>query len=121
LIFIVRDEHNEERDSIIARHVVRVHMNNSIQEPDEGDLDIQKMRSYISYCKSKCAPKLTPEAAEKLSSHFVEMRAKVRGIDADSHNAKTAIPITVRYDHFVVHLLFTFLVNWKLLFVYQRH
>ena len=74
-------------------------MNNAIQETDESDLDIQKMRSYISYCKTKCAPKLTPEAAEKLSSHFVEMREKVKKIDKDDHNAKTAIPITVRYEH----------------------
>ena len=92
----MRDEHNEERDSTIARHVVKVHMNNAVQEVVEGDLDIQKMRSYISYCKSKCAPRLTPEAAEKLSSHFVEMRAKVRSLDGDAHSAKTAIPITVR-------------------------
>ena len=63
----------------------------------EGDLDIQKMRSYISYCKAKCAPRLTAEAAEKLSSHFVEMRSKVRELDGQvKSNAKNAIPITVR-------------------------
>lgn len=73
-------------------------MNNAVHETIEGDLDIQKMRSYISYCKAKCAPRLTAEAAEKLSSHFVEMRAKVRSLDGDvKSNAKTAIPITVRY------------------------
>ncbi|KAJ3301477.1 minichromosome maintenance protein 5 [Kappamyces sp. JEL0829] len=105
LIFIVRDEHNEERDSTIARHVVKVHMNNAVQENAEGDLDIQKMRSYISYCKTKCAPRLTPEAAEKLSSHFVEMRGKVRELDGQkSTNAKTAIPITVRQLEAIIRI-----------------
>jgi DNA replication licensing factor MCM5 len=63
-----------------------------------GDIDIQKMRSYISYCKTKCAPRLSQSAAQKLASHFVEMRSKVRTLNADvGSNAKTAIPITVRY------------------------
>ncbi|KAJ3367508.1 minichromosome maintenance protein 5 [Kappamyces sp. JEL0680] len=89
----------------IARHVVKVHMNNAVQENAEGDLDIQKMRSYISYCKTKCAPRLTPEAAEKLSSHFVEMRGKVRELDGQkSTNAKTAIPITVRQLEAIIRI-----------------
>lgn len=47
---------------------------------------------------SKCAPRLSAEAAQKLSAHFVEMRAKVRTLDGEvKSNAKTAIPITVRY------------------------
>ena len=97
LIFIVRDEHDEVRDSTIARHVVGVHMNTKQSESVEGDFDIAKMRSYISYCKKKCAPRLSEEAAQKLSSHFVEMREKVRKLDSGiGGNAKTAIPITVR-------------------------
>ncbi|KAI8927661.1 MCM2/3/5 family-domain-containing protein [Entophlyctis helioformis] len=117
LIFIVRDEHNELRDSTIARHVVGVHMNTrqSTSDTHESDFDIQRMRSYLSYCKSKCAPRMSEQAAQKLSSHFVEMRGKVRSLDADaaanrasatstggsyggsaSSAAKTAIPITIR-------------------------
>jgi DNA replication licensing factor MCM5 len=70
---------------------------NEMKEQAEGDFDIQKMRSYISYCKAKCAPRLSAEASAKLSSHFVEMRAKVRLLDSGSQgNAKTAIPITIR-------------------------
>ncbi|KAJ8330738.1 minichromosome maintenance protein 5 [Batrachochytrium dendrobatidis] len=98
LIFIVRDEHNEERDSIIARHVVGVHMDSLQRNAPEGQFDIQKMRSYIGYCKAKCAARLSKEAAEKLSSYFVEMRQKVRLMDADATitKIKSAIPITVR-------------------------
>ncbi|KAH6572507.1 hypothetical protein BASA62_003334 [Batrachochytrium salamandrivorans] len=98
LIFIIRDEHNEERDSTIARHVVGVHTNSMQRGAPEGEFDIQKMRSYIGYCKSKCAARLSKEAAEKLSSYFVEMRQRVRTMDADAASSKTksAIPITIR-------------------------
>ncbi|KAI8909693.1 MCM2/3/5 family-domain-containing protein, partial [Gorgonomyces haynaldii] len=102
LIFIVRDEHNAERDATIARHVVGIHMNTK-QNHVEGDFDIQKMRGYISYCKKKCAPRLSPQAAEKLGSHFVEMRQKAKQFTAMG-NAKTAIPITVRQLEAIVRI-----------------
>lgn len=37
----------------IARHVLQVHMNTHVKEREAaGDIDIQKMRGYISYCKT---------------------------------------------------------------------
>ena len=52
LIFIVRDEHNQSRDRTIARHVLQVHMNMDTGAHDPaGELDMEKMRSYICYCK----------------------------------------------------------------------
>eukprot|EP00842_Homolaphlyctis_polyrhiza_P004395 jgi/Hompol1/4957/HPOL_001889-RA len=106
IIFIVRDEHNEQRDSTIARHVIGVHMNSRREDLREGEFDIQKMRAYISYCKSKCAPRLSIQAAEKLSSHFVEMRRKVRSLDdeAGSAKSKSAIPITIRQLEAIVRI-----------------
>ena len=72
---------------------------NKAENQQEGEIDIQKMRGYISYCKAKCTPRLTPEATEKLSSHFVEMRAKVRSLDGKAKGStKNAIPVTVRYS-----------------------
>jgi DNA replication licensing factor MCM5 len=48
---------------------------------------------------------LSPEAAEKLSSHFVDMRAKVRTMDGEvKSNAKTAIPITVRQLEAIIRI-----------------
>lgn len=98
MIFIVRDEHNEARDSTIARHVLNVHMNNQV-ESAVGEYDLQKMRMYISYCKQKCAPRLSPEAVEKLSSYFVTIRSEVQNMRQKAHNGqmvKSTIPITVR-------------------------
>ena len=51
LIFVIRDEHDATKDASIARHVVGIHMNTP-QVNVEGDLDIQKMRSYITYCRA---------------------------------------------------------------------
>ena len=75
MIFIVKDEHNEQRDRVrrivsvivvctnaslaqmIAKHVMNIHMNRPNQSADEngdvvGEIDIDKMKRYISYCKA---------------------------------------------------------------------
>ncbi|KAJ3089561.1 minichromosome maintenance protein 5 [Quaeritorhiza haematococci] len=54
LIFIVKDEHNIERDMTIAKHVMNVHINRNVMDIDvgAGDIDVNTMRSYISYCKA---------------------------------------------------------------------
>jgi len=72
MIFIVRDEHNESRDKVsyllfslnptsrpfqmIAKHVMNIHMNRPNLNGDEngnaiGEIDLDKMKSYIAYCK----------------------------------------------------------------------
>ncbi|KAF9966388.1 minichromosome maintenance protein 5 [Mortierella alpina] len=76
MIFILKDEHNEGRDMTIARHVMNVHMDRP-SETAASEFSIEKMKNYISYCKIKSAPRLTKEAAEKLSSHFVGIRSTV--------------------------------------------
>ncbi|KAJ3035949.1 minichromosome maintenance protein 5, partial [Rhizophlyctis rosea] len=106
LIFIVKDEHNVSRDQTIARHVLQVHMNHQTREQQQTpDIDIQKMRSYISYAKAKCAPRVSEEAALKLSSHFVEMRSKVRNMEQeDARATRTKIPITVRQLEAIIRI-----------------
>lgn len=44
----------------------------------------------------KCAPRLTPEAATTLSSHFVSLRREVQQVERDNEE-RSSIPITVRY------------------------
>jgi len=72
MIFIVKDEHNEQRDKVrvlshrinfyvmllqlIARHVMNIHMNRPNENADEngegvGELGLDKMKRYIAYCK----------------------------------------------------------------------
>jgi len=75
MIFIVKDEHNEQRDRVrfdnalrprvaakqclqmIAKHVMNIHMNRPNQNADEngeavGEIDIDQMKRYIAYCKA---------------------------------------------------------------------
>ncbi|KAG8970275.1 minichromosome maintenance protein 5 [Tulasnella sp. 425] len=96
MIFIIRDEHDEARDMTMAKHVMRVHMNRQDDNAEiEGEIDIEKMKRYIAYCKSKCAPRLSEEAMETLSSHFVSLRKEVQQVERDN-DERSSIPMTVR-------------------------
>lgn len=53
MIFIVRDEHEKGRDERIARHVMGIQMGGrGLQEQAEAEISVEKMKRYISYCKS---------------------------------------------------------------------
>jgi DNA replication licensing factor MCM5 len=53
MIFIVRDEHERGRDERIARHVMGIHMGGrGLEEQVEAAIPVEKMKRYISYCKS---------------------------------------------------------------------
>ncbi|KAI1414387.1 MCM-domain-containing protein [Hypoxylon sp. FL1857] len=104
MIFIVKDEHTRDKDERIAKHVMGIHMGGrGLEEQVEGEVPVEKMRRYISYCKSRCAPRLSPEAAEKLSSHFVSIRKQVHASELEA-NARSSIPITVRQLEAIVRI-----------------
>ncbi|KAI0398128.1 MCM2/3/5 family protein [Xylariaceae sp. FL0594] len=105
MIFIVRDEHTREKDERIAKHVMGIHMGGrGLEEQQvEGEVPVEKMRRYLSYCKSRCAPRLSPEAAEKLSSHFVSIRKQVHASEIEA-NTRSSIPITVRQLEAIVRI-----------------
>ena len=74
MIFIVKDEHNELRDRTIAKQfvllfgklyredepefvlvlfsVMNIHMNRATETQAIGEIDIDKMKRYITYCKT---------------------------------------------------------------------
>ncbi|KAJ5907165.1 DNA replication licensing factor mcm5 [Penicillium subrubescens] len=104
MIFIVRDDHERGRDERIARHVMGVHMGGrGIEEQVEAEIPVEQMKRYISYCRSRCAPRLSPEAAEKLSSHFVSIRKQVHRAELES-NTRSSIPITIRQLEAIVRI-----------------
>jgi DNA replication licensing factor MCM5 len=96
---------------------MNIHMNRPNSNAEVvGEIDIDKMKRYISYCKSyvavrissphhpnsfklrKCAPRLSPDAQEMLSSHFVGLRKQVQQVEQDN-DERSSIPITVRSVH----------------------
>lgn len=104
MIFIVKDDHNRDKDERIAKHVMGIHMGGrGLEEQVEGEVPVETMRRYLSYCKSRCAPRLSPEAAEKLSSHFVSIRKQVHASELEA-NARSSIPITVRQLEAIVRI-----------------
>ena len=53
MIFIVRDDHDRNRDERMAKHVMGIHMGNQgIEEQAEAEIPVEKMKRYISFCKS---------------------------------------------------------------------
>ena len=53
MIFIVRDEHEKGRDERIARHVMGIQMGGrGMEEQVDAEISVEKMKRYISYCKS---------------------------------------------------------------------
>ncbi|KAH8929563.1 MCM-domain-containing protein [Atractiella rhizophila] len=103
MIFIVKDEHDEARDRTIARHVMGLHVAGNVQSEAVGEIDIDKMKRYISFCKSRCAPRLSPAAAEQLSSHFVSLRRQVQQVERDA-NERSSIPITIRQLEAIIRI-----------------
>jgi DNA replication licensing factor MCM5 len=104
MIFIVRDDHNRDRDESIAKHVMGIAMGgHGIQQEVEAEISIEKMKRYITYCRTRCAPRLAPEAAEKLSSHFVSIRRQVHASEMNA-NQRSSIPITVRQLEAIIRI-----------------
>ncbi|OBT67363.1 minichromosome maintenance protein 5 [Pseudogymnoascus sp. 23342-1-I1] len=104
MIFIVRDEHERGRDERIAKHVMGIHMGGrGAEDQVESVIPVDKMKRYINYCKTRCAPRLSPEAAEKLSSHFVQLRKQVHAGELES-NERSSIPITVRQLEAIIRI-----------------
>jgi len=79
VIFVVKDEHNEERDQMIARHVIGIHLNAAEPVTAEGELDVKFLKKYIQYCRGHCGPRLSEVALEKLKNHFVQVGWEGRG------------------------------------------
>ncbi len=53
MIYIVKDEHERGKDERIAKHVMGIHMGGrGVEERVESEIPVEKMRRYISYCRS---------------------------------------------------------------------
>uniref|UniRef100_A0A8C4SEH0 DNA replication licensing factor MCM5 n=1 Tax=Erpetoichthys calabaricus TaxID=27687 RepID=A0A8C4SEH0_ERPCA len=93
MIFIIKDEHNEQRDMTLAKHVMNVHLSAHTQmQTTEGEIELNKLKKYISFCRAKCGPRLSAEAAEKLKNRYILMRSGARDHERES-DKRCAIPL----------------------------
>ncbi|XP_045478337.1 DNA replication licensing factor Mcm5 isoform X1 [Harmonia axyridis] len=105
MIFIVKDEHDKNRDMILARHIMKVHMNagQEVEEHKEGELSLELIKKYIYFCRSRCGPRLNAQAAEKLKKRYVLMRSGCLQSEKDNKQS-SGIPITVRQLEAVIRI-----------------
>ncbi|KAG8436418.1 hypothetical protein GDO86_007497 [Hymenochirus boettgeri] len=104
MIFIVKDEHNEQRDMTLAKHVMNVHLSARTQTSAvEGEIDLNTLKKLIAYCRAKCGPRLSAEAAEKLKNRYILMRSGAREHERESEK-RSSIPITVRQLEAIVRI-----------------
>ena len=109
-IFIVKDEHDERRDITLAKHVMGVHVNAlagaNVQDnsgEQEGELSLAFIKKYVAFARSRCGPRLSKEAGEKLQNRYVLMRNSTKEAEDDSQK-RLAIPITVRQLEAIIRI-----------------
>jgi len=103
LIFVVKDTQDGERDTALAKFVMNVHLRAAEVTAAEGEIGIDDLKKYIQYCRMKCGPRLSSEAAEKLLNHFVAIRGETHKREVETRK-RSAIPITVRQLEAIVRL-----------------
>ena len=79
-IFIVKDINTPENNARVASHVLDLQMGKSgmtlKRHGVHEDLPFETLKKYIAYARSKCAPKLSGEASEKLQNFYLSDRQK---------------------------------------------
>jgi len=101
MMFLVRDVRDPDRDFQLAMHLASLHKN-EVQQEREGPLSVVELRKYLSYCRRRISPRLTPAAGEVLKNHYVSIRAKMKEEKESGKGA--AIPITVRQLEAIIRI-----------------
>ena len=104
-IFIVRDIRDPDRDRSIAKHVLEVHINSSLTNGGiTAEIDAPLLKKYVGYCRERCAPRLSDEAAALLSGQYVHIRSRVRESLKNRPGEAQVVPITIRQLEALVRL-----------------
>jgi len=76
---------------------------NNNDNNDTEEIPIDVLKKYVNYCRAKCAPRLSQAAAERLSSHFVNIRKQLL-INELEATEKSSIPITIRQLEAIIRI-----------------
>lgn len=106
MIFIVKDEHDKNRDMTLARHIMSVHINadHANEEAKDGELSLELIKKYVHYCRTRCGPRLNEEAAAKLKKCYVTMRSGANQHHEKEGDHRNSIPITVRQLEAIIRM-----------------
>ncbi len=97
LIFPIRDIPDPSRDANMAKHILNLHKNPEIQEPE---ISTDLLKKYIAYAKQKVKPKLTDSAISEIEKYYVTMRNSVKTEGKEIQ----AMPISARQLEALVRL-----------------
>ena len=64
----------------------------------------KELKRYIEYCRARCAPRLSSDAAARLADEYVQIREEARKVSEDESSAGAAVPITVRQLEAIVRI-----------------
>merc|ERR1719296_265869 len=93
-----------QRDMNIAKHVINIHKNrDAATNKNEVAIGSEQMKMYIAYARSKCSPRLSPDAAVMLRDRYVRFRKQMKEHRA-ANQGSDAIPITVRQLEAIIRI-----------------
>uniref|UniRef100_A0A8C3DCG0 DNA replication licensing factor MCM5 n=1 Tax=Corvus moneduloides TaxID=1196302 RepID=A0A8C3DCG0_CORMO len=88
----------------LAKHVMSLHVSALTQtQAVEGEIELNKLKKLISFCRTKCGPRLSAGAAEKLKNRYILMRSGTRQHEQES-DRRSSIPITIRQLEAIVRI-----------------
>lgn len=97
LIFPITDLPDKERDEKMAQHILGLHKDPSLSEPQ---IPTDLLRKFIAYARQRIKPKITDEALDEIKTYYVTMRTQGEVEDSGFR----AIPITARQLEALVRL-----------------
>ena len=95
LIYVIRDEPDEDIDKKMAKHILELRRGHVIEEA-EPTIPTDLLRKYISYAKQHVEPSLTDEAMERIEKFYLNLRKE--------SDDTSAIAITPRYLEAIIRL-----------------
>lgn len=95
MIFLVKDVRDPERDYMLCKHMVSLH-SGQVVEAKEGPMSVLELRKYLGYCRERCDPRISAEAAEMLKNQYVTIRQRMK--------ADKSVPITVRQLEAIIRI-----------------
>ena len=96
LIFPIKDLPEETRDEKMAKHMLTLHQNPNIGEPE---ISTNLLRKYVAYARQRISPKLTDGALEEIKDFYLRMRKS-----GGTESGIKAIPISPRQLEALVRL-----------------
>ncbi|PBP19455.1 cell division control protein 54 [Diplocarpon rosae] len=117
LVFLILDRIDETADRRLARHLLSMYLDDKPQSASSGmeilvsplhrpkteanqTQPIEFLTSYISYARTMCQPRISPEASEELVNAYVEMRK----LGEDVRAAERRITATTRQLESMIRL-----------------